>query len=444
MKVNNLYIQDTIVASASAAGIGGINIIRLSGVHTEKIIKIILGKIPPSRVATHTKFYDQEKNVLDVGIAIYYPNPDSFTGESVLELHAHGGRFIGKNIINSIIDMGARRAEPGEFSKRAYLNGKIDLIQAEAIADLISSGTERSAIAALQSLSGVFSDAVSSLEKKLIKLRLYVEAAIDFPDEEIDFLSDKGLSDLVDNCEKSLNDLFHKTTYGQILNDGLKIAIVGLPNAGKSSLINLISGQETAIVTDIAGTTRDILKAQVDIDGLSLEFYDTAGLRDDPDSIEAEGIRRTNNIIEESDVILWVHDLSLQPTIEQNLEVNVPLIKVFNKIDLIQNLKKNIQGIYISANTGEGLEDLYDAIKQSVKYESAGDGAFSARMRHKDAIKNAINHFSLGKKALIHEHAGEIFAEEIKLCQAALHEMTGVIDSDDLLGRIFSEFCIGK
>ena len=444
--MNNYSLKETIYAPASAPQKSGIIVVRVSGQDTFNAIeRLQISKIKP-RYATVTKIYHPEtKELIDNCVVVYYKAPRSFTGEDVLEINIHGGKAVLKSLLDALSSIpNFRSAEPGEFSKRAYLNGKIDLIQAEAIADLISSGTERSAIAALQSLSGVFSDAVTSLEKKLIKLRLYVEAAIDFPDEEIDFLSDKSLLDLVDNCEKSLNDLFHKTTYGQILNDGLKIAIIGLPNAGKSSLINLISGQETAIVTDIAGTTRDILKAQVDIDGLSLEFYDTAGLRDDPDSIEAEGIRRTNNIIEESDVILWVHDLSLQPTIEQNLEVNVPLIKVFNKIDLIQNLKKNIQDIYISANTGEGLEDLYDAIKQSVKYESAGDGAFSARMRHKDAIKNAINHFSLGKEALIHERAGEIFAEEIKLCQAALHEMTGVIDSDDLLGRIFSEFCIGK
>ena len=444
MKENILYIQDTIVASASASGVGGVNVIRISGINTEKITEIILGKIPPPRMATHQEFFNKEKRILDVGIAIYYPYPYSFTGESVLELHAHGGKFIGTNIINSIVDMGARRAEPGEFSKRAYLNGKIDLIQAEAIADIIMSGSERSAIAALQSLSGVFSDAIALLDKELTNLRLFVEAAIDFPEEEIDFLSDEGLLSQVDNCEKSLNDLFHKTTYGQILNDGIKIAIVGSPNVGKSSLINLISGQETAIVTDIAGTTRDILKAQVDIDGLSLEFYDTAGLRDDPDLIEAEGIRRTNNIIEESDVVLWVQDISGQLFSEQSFLVNVPLIRVFNKIDLIENPRKNPKDIYISAKTGEGLDDLYNAIRQSVKYETAGNGAFSARMRHKDAIRKAMDHFLLGKNALTKESAGEIFAEEIKLAQVALQEMTGEIDSDDLLGKIFSEFCIGK
>lgn len=449
MTKQNLYTQDTIIASASAAGIGGINVIRISGPDTEDIARTVLGEIPQPRVATYKKFLNNSQDILDMGVAIYFPAPDSFTGESVLELHAHGGNFIGNNIIKEITLMGARYAAPGEFSKRAYLNGKIDLIQAEAIADLISSGTQKSAKAALNSLSGVFSDSVKDLNDQLINLRLFVEAAIDFPEEELDFLSDEKLINQIQICDQSFRRMHNSTKHGQILNDGLKIAIIGLPNAGKSSLLNVISGEESAIVTDIAGTTRDIIKIQVDIDGLSVEFIDTAGLRDNPDLIEAEGIKRTKEIIKSVDLALWIHDLSSSESfLPTNLPSDLASIVVYNKIDLIKPGQtpspKNSKDIYLSANTGKGIEGLYIAIKKSIGYKNAGEGSFTARARHMEAIDMAFKHFLTGKDALIRDRAGEIFAEEMKLSQAALNDVTGKISSDELLGKIFSEFCIGK
>jgi len=445
----NLYTQDTIIASASAAGIGGINVIRISGPDTEDIARTVLGRIPQPRVATYKKFLNDSQDILDMGVAIYFPAPDSFTGESVLELHAHGGNFIGANIIKEITSMGARYAAPGEFSKRAYLNGKMDLIQAEAIADLISSGTQKSAKAALNSLSGVFSDLVKDLNDQLINLRLFVEAAIDFPEEELDFLSDEKLINQIQICDQSFRRIHNNIKHGQILNDGLKIAIIGLPNAGKSSLLNLISGEEAAIVTDIAGTTRDIIKIQVDIDGLSVEFIDTAGLRDNPDLIEAEGIKRTKEIIKSVDLALWIHDLSSSESfLSSNLPSDLTSIVVYNKIDLIKSGQepslKNSKDIYLSAYTGKGIEKLYDAIKKSIGYKNAGEGAFTARARHMEAIDIALKHFLTGKDALIKDREGEIFAEEMKLSQSALNDVTGKISSDELLGKIFSEFCIGK
>ena len=449
MTDQNLYIQDTIVASASAAGIGGINIIRVSGPATEMVAKIILGEIPQARVATYKKFLNEKKDLLDMGVAIYFPAPESFTGESILELHAHGGSVIGANLIQAIISLGVRYADAGEFSKRAYLNGKIDLIQAEAIADLISSGTKQAAKAAMNSLSGAFSDTLNDLNEQLIYLRLFVEAAIDFPEEELDFLSDNKLLKHLDICERSFHKAQGSIQQGQILNDGLKIAIIGLPNAGKSSLLNLISGQDTSIVTNIAGTTRDIIKSQVDIDGLRVEFIDTAGLRDNPDIIEAEGIKRTNEVIKSVNLALWVHDASSsKPFLANNLPPDIPSIVVYNKIDLIELEQECIDNkkeyLYLSASTGKGLNKLYAAIKKSVGYQNAGEGTFTARERHVEAISIAIKHFFNGKNALIKDQAGEIFAEEMKLSQEALGKITGKITSDDLLGKIFSEFCIGK
>jgi len=448
MSENKLYIEDTIVASASAAGVGGVNIIRISGSKVEEIIKNMLKKMPEHRLATHSKFFNTNNEVLDMGIAIYFPSPFSFTGESVLELHAHGGMFIGKAIVDEIIALGARRAEAGEFTKRAFLNGKLDLVQAEAIADLVSSGSKKSAQAAMRSLSGVFSVLIEALSKQLIKLRLHVEAAIDFPEEEIDFLADDALSNEIAACESSFKSVIDSATTGKILNDGIQIAIIGLPNAGKSSVLNLLSGQDTAIVTDVAGTTRDIIKTTIDIDGLCVEFFDTAGFRNNPDEIEAEGIRRTTELLKAVDLAIWVHDYSEKNKInKQFLPLNLKHILVLNKIDLLSQVPEKMKydnSIYFSAHTGEGLDDLFKAIKKCVAYEAAGDGTFTARTRHIEALKSAFNHFNAGQKALQEQKAGEIFAEEIKLSHKTLGEITGQLSDDELLGKIFSEFCIGK
>ncbi|MEC9415897.1 MAG: tRNA uridine-5-carboxymethylaminomethyl(34) synthesis GTPase MnmE [Pseudomonadota bacterium] len=448
MPENKPYIEDTIVASASAAGIGGVNIIRISGPKVEEIMKNILRETPKPRLATHRKFFNNKSEVLDMGIAIYFPCPFSFTGESVLELHAHGGTYIGSAIIDEIIDLGARQAEAGEFTKRAFLNGKLDLIQAEAVADLVSSGSKKSAQAAMRSLSGVFSNLIEVLSKKLIKLRLHVEAAIDFPEEEIDFLTDDDLLREIKNCESSFKSVMDGAATGQILNDGIQVAIIGLPNAGKSSLLNLISGQDTAIVNHAAGTTRDIIKANIEIDGLCVEFFDTAGFRENPEEIEAEGIRRTNALLKTVDLAIWVHDYSEKNKIDTKfIPIGLKHILALNKIDLLSQAPDKIiynNSVYFSANTGEGLENLFKAIKKCVAYESIGDGAFTARTRHIEALKRAYNHFKTGQKALQEQKAGEIFAEEIKLSHKALGEITGHLSDDELLGKIFSEFCIGK
>jgi tRNA modification GTPase len=391
--------HDTIVAAATPPGIGGIGIVRVSGGQTEFIARTLLGSLPEPRTATYRKFRNRDGQNLDAGIALYFPAPASFTGEPVLELHGHGGPLVISHIVAAIVELGARQAEPGEFSQRAFLNDKLDLVQAEAIVDLINAGTSQAARAALRSLSGAFSTAVDALAEQLIRLRLHVEAAIDFPEEEIDFLSDKRLQQRLVECADTFVLLQEQAKQGRVLRDGFQVVIVGKPNAGKSSLLNLLSGQDAAIVTEIAGTTRDILREQIDIDGLSVELVDTAGLREDPDRIEREGIRRARNALRSADAV---------------------------------------------AKTGQGLGHLRQRIRELAGYENQGEGAFTARKRHLQALEKAAKHFDTGQIALQEARAGELLAEELRLSHQALGEITGAVSSDDLLGRIFSEFCIGK
>ena len=440
-------LTDTIVAAATPPGTGGVGVVRVSGEKTEQIARALLGSLPEPRFAAYRAFRNTKGQKLDAGLALYFPAPSSFTGESVLELHGHGGPLVISLLVEAIVKMGARRAEPGEFSQRAFLNNKLDLTQAEAIADLISAGTTQAARAALRSLSGAFSSAVDALAEQLVRLRMHVEAAIDFPEEEIDFLSDDLLLRRLNECADAFALLQEQAQQGRVLRDGFQVVIVGKPNAGKSSLLNLLSGQDAAIVTEIAGTTRDILREQIDIDGLAVELVDTAGLREDPDRVEEEGIRRARSALQSADAVLWIQDATdPEPgEIDESIPADVPVTVVHNKIDLCEQLpQKREGGIDLSAKTGEGLEALRQHIRKLAGYENLGEGAFTARKRHLHALERAAVHFATGRTALEETRAGELLAEELRLSHQALGEITGAVSSDDLLGRIFSQFCIGK
>jgi len=447
------YIADTIVAAATPPGTGGIAIVRMSGPAAEDICRQIAGVLPAPRQATVTTFRDAKGQALDQGIVLYFPAPESYTGEAVVELQGHGGPIVVMAIVETAVSMGARHALPGEFSKRAYLNNKLDLVQAEAIVDLIDSSTSQAARAALRSLSGSFSKTIESLQEQLTALRMHTEAALDFPEEEIDFLSDDALKAKTESCGNAFSSLLDAAKVGRILKDGFQMVIVGRPNAGKSSLLNTLSGQDAAIVTEVAGTTRDILREHIEIEGLAVELVDTAGLRDDPDRLEAEGIRRAREAIRKADAILWIQDANEAATesiheLEPTLESSTPVITVRNKIDLtgepggVQDGEAVV--VNISAETGQGLGELRTQIRRLAGYKNLGEGAFTARRRHVRAIEAAQKHFEAGREALAANAAGEIFAEELRLAQLQLGEITGEISSDDLLGKIFSEFCIGK
>jgi tRNA modification GTPase len=447
--MNALPASDTIVAPATPPGTGGISVVRISGPIAESLARQMTGDVPAPRYATATEFFDERGRAIDSGIALWFPGPASFTGEDVLELHGHGGPTVVALLVDAAIRLGARRAEPGEFSQRAFLNGKLDLVQAEAIADLIDSGTAQAARAAHRSLSGAFSEAVFALTEQLVIARLHVEAAIDFPEEEIDFLADDELGSRLDACGKAFTALLEKTTAGRLLRDGLQVVIVGRPNAGKSSLLNRLSGQEAAIVTEVAGTTRDILRERIDIDGLSVELVDTAGLRENPDVIEAEGIRRARDAAANADAVLWIQDATdpAEDSLASSVPAEVPVLIVQNKVDVTgepAGRSDDPSVIRISARTGEGIDALTLALREMAGYRDQGEGAFTARARHVAALEAAHGHFASGRRALAEESAGELLAEELKLAQQSLGTITGEVTSDDLLGRIFAEFCIGK
>ncbi len=440
-------IDDTIVAAATPPGVGGVGIVRISGKKTEPIARTLLGSLPEPRMATYCIFRNDAGEKLDAGLALYFPGPGSFTGEPVLELHGHGGPLLIAQLVDAVVELGARRAEPGEFSQRAFLNDKLDLAQAEAIADLINAGTRQAARAALRSLSGAFSRAVDELAERLLHLRLHVEAAIDFPEEEIDFLSDERLLTQIDDCADAFAQLKEQVVQGRVLRDGYQIVIVGKPNAGKSSLLNLLSGEDAAIVTEIAGTTRDILRERIDIDGLAVELVDTAGLRENPDRIEEEGIRRARKALRGADAVLWVQDATQAEVgdLDEALPEGVPVTVVRNKIDLCGSAPADTgDAISLSAKTGEGLGALRRKIRELAGYQDQGGGAFTARKRHLSALNRAAAHFAAGRAVLTEARAGELLAEELRLSHRALGEITGVVSSDELLGKIFSEFCIGK
>lgn len=453
---------DTIAAIATPSGRGGVGIIRISGSLVSSLAENILGQLPTPFKAAHRLFKDKHNQTLDDGIAIYFPGPKSFTGEDVLELQGHGGHIVMDMLLNRCVELGARLAKPGEFSERAFLNDKLDLTQAEAIADLIDSSSEQAARSALRSLQGDFSEAINSLLIKMIEMRVYVEAALDFPEEEIDFLADQSVLNRIQAIQNELNDITVKAQQGSLLRNGLHVVIIGEPNAGKSSLLNALAGNETAIVTNIAGTTRDVLKESITIDGIPLHIVDTAGLRESHDPVEKIGIERAWSALEKADLAILLLDatqLSDKQEIIDSIPETIPVLQVYNKIDLINTekthkkaggvlfndvLKNNEDTVAISAKYKQGIDALKDAIKQKIGYKEAIEDTFIARRRHLTALKRTKEYVDNAKQQLTQYNAGELMAEELRLAQDELGTITGKFTSDDLLGEIFSNFCIGK
>jgi tRNA modification GTPase len=443
---------ETIAAIATASGAGGIGIIRLSGSGVPEIATQLLGRKPTPRHAHYCSLRDREGFALDHGLLLHFPAPHSFTGEDVLELQAHGSPAMLRCLLDRCLELGARQARAGEFSERAFFNGKIDLAQAEAIADLISSGSELAARAAMRSLDGEFSRRVTALTEAVVKLRVWIEAAIDFPEEEIDFLSTPGIMQEFNLVDTSLNDLLAASRRGVRLADGLHVVIVGRPNAGKSSLLNALAASERAIVTEVPGTTRDVLRETVDLDGIAITLVDTAGLRETDDIVEREGMRRARNELERADLAILVSSdehIAADLALLAALPDSTGRIVVHNKIDLDATAARSevVEGqehLWLSARTGAGVERLIAALREAAGYTEAAEGAFSARARHVDALQRAHAHVDSARHALCDQRAGEIAAEELRLVQHVLGEITGSFSSDDLLGRIFSDFCIGK
>ena len=446
---------DTIVAAATPPGRGGVGIVRISGPKTPEIAAVMLGEVPTARRATFTRFLDSNQQPIDAGVALFFPGPHSYTGEHVLELQGHGGPIIVEAVVARVLELGARRALPGEFTQRAFLNDKLDLTQAESIADLIDAGSRDAARAAMRSLQGEFSAMVQGLTDAVIDLRAYVEAAIDFPEEEIDFLADTQIEERLAIVGDHFEGVEQSARQGRLLREGMTVVIAGRPNAGKSSLLNRLAGYEAAIVTAIPGTTRDVLRERIDIDGMPLHVLDTAGLRDGADDVEREGIRRAEAEIARADRVLFVIDTPNDPDgrafndERKRLPAAVPITLVFNKVDLatgipVADTNSGPPRINLSALTGEGLDTLRQHLKSTMGFVAPEAGTVSARQRHLDALARARAHVDEGARQLRERRAGELVAEELRLAQQALGEITGVFTTDDLLGRIFSSFCIGK
>ncbi|MBL8197604.1 MAG: tRNA uridine-5-carboxymethylaminomethyl(34) synthesis GTPase MnmE [Chromatiales bacterium] len=452
----------TIAGRATPPGRGGIAVIRASGPGVQQIAVAMLGRCPQPRHAELRDFLDAEGQAIDTGIALFFPGPDSYTGEDVLELQCHGGVVVTELLLERVLALGARMARPGEFSERAFLNDKLDLLQAEAVADLIDAGSRAAARAAQRSLRGDFSAAVLALNEEVTGLRVYIEAAIDFPDEEIDLLSDSELRQRIAVVAASFARLEKTTRQGCLLRDGLHVVLAGRPNSGKSSLFNALAGYAAAIVTSQPGTTRDLIREQINIDGLPLHVVDTAGLRSTLDPVEQEGVARTRAQLGVADLALLVIDASGNASGDAGepadlagllgeIPAGIPVLVVRNKIDLSGEppgtAPESLGGhrvLRVSALTGAGLDELRLAIKTLAGFSDPAEGTVIARQRHLDTLQRAQTHFAAGCRVLEERQAGELFAEELLQVQNALAEITGEFGSDDLLGRIFSSFCIGK
>jgi len=447
---------DTIAAIATASGSGGIGVVRVSGPASQAIAQGILGSCPAPRHAAYLPFKEADGTVIDRGIAIYYTNPHSYTGEDVLELQAHGGPALMQLLLARCLALGARQAEPGEFTRRAYLNEKLDLAQAEAVADVINASTAEAARSAMRSLSGEFSQRIHAMLQRLVDLRMYVEACLDFPEEEIDFITQGRVAEKLAAITEELHAVFKEAQQGNLLREGIQVVLVGQPNVGKSSLINQLAGEEVAIVTPIAGTTRDTIKSVIQINGVPLHIIDTAGLRDTNDEVEQHGIARTWRALENANIALLLVDVAhgitqAEKSILNRLPAVLPKIWVHNKIDLgteapkielqITDSQLEEAHIHLSAKTGVGMDLLRAHLLKLAGWQATGEGVFMARARHLEALKTVDGHLIQAKQKLAQ---AELVAEELRMAQEALNTITGAFTPDDLLGEIFSRFCIGK
>ncbi len=441
--------RDTIAAIATPAGVGGIGIIRLSGPLALSIGESLIHDELPAKQVRFRRFYDSAKQILDHGICFYYPQPHSFSGEDVVEIQAHGGPVLLDMLLERVCELGARLARAGEFSERAFLNGKLDLAQAEAIADLIESGSRAAAKAAMRSLEGEFSSHIRVLVEDVISLRVYVESALDFAEEEIDFLADANISDKLLVCQQAIERVLQRAEQGRILKDGLSLVLAGLPNAGKSSLLNHLAGYEAAIVTDIPGTTRDVIHEHISLKGIPIRVRDTAGLRESDNPVEQEGIKRAWQEINKADSVILLVDASLGITpddeiiIKQMESINYQL--VYSKCDLLTNEgQRNKKTSYISVHSGEGMEALINQITGEVKDFNQDNQTILARRRHIDALQRARQGLIQARQVFDDTGSGELMAEDLRQVQQDLNEITGEFNTEDLLGQIFSRFCIGK
>ena len=433
--------RDTIAAIATPAGRGGIGVVRISGPAVPRIARAVLGRLPEPRLAGFGAFKDRDGNTVDEGLALYFPAPHSYTGEAVLELQGHGGPVVMQALLAACLDAGARIAEPGEFTRRAFLQNKLDLAQAEAVADLIDAASQEAARSAMRSLSGEFSAAIGDLQAKLVELRALTEAMLDFPEEEIDGLHRDDAAARLDEVRSALDDVLAKSRQGSLLRSGIHVVLAGRPNVGKSSLLNRLAGEERAIVTSIPGTTRDSLREPVQIDGVPLVLVDTAGLRDSGDEIERLGMQRTQRELERADLVLVVLDASQTPDSINDLPAAAARIDVYNKIDLAPGFDAPPNAVAVSARTGSGMDSLRKRILEAAGWRSSGEPVFLARERHLRALEAARSHL---QAAADEQRRWEFFAEELRLAHAALGDITGQFSADDLLGEIFSRFCIGK
>ena len=441
---------DTIAAIATAAGRGGIGVVRVSGNGLGEFAEKLLGKIPAPRHATLAKFKDAHGELIDQGIALYFPAPASYTGEDVLELHGHGGDAVLRMLLQRCLEIGARMAQPGEFTQRAFLNDKLDLAQAEAVADLIEAATFEAAKSAVRSLAGEFSDHIHALVKELIDLRMLVEATLDFPEEDLDFLKAANADGRLEALEEKLKLVFTAAKQGSLMRSGIQVAIIGRPNAGKSSLLNQLAGEPLAIVTDIPGTTRDPVRAPIEIDGVPLHIVDTAGLRESTDIVERLGVERSWAMAEQASIVLHVIDSTSGATAEDRaIRARLSeqcVIEVVNKIDLpgaaaLAKSSSTENRVCISAKNGQGIASLKAELLRAAGWQPSGEGIFAARERHVRALTNAKTHLT---GAHLHRKQLELLAEELRQAQRELSTITGEFSADDLLGEIFSRFCIGK